>query len=579
VRIRTPLIVCCLVLAVTAPAAHAAPDINTVLDLTFPVAGNDYRYTDTYWAPRSGGTRAHKGTDVMAPSGTPVHAAVGGTISWITGLDGNPPSYGYMMTIRGDDGLEHSYVHLGTQTGSPSEAYAAGMARGVRVERGQHIGYLGCSGNASCSAPHLHYDIEDPRYPPDDDDYDHFRYNPYPSLQDAEARGDVPGASRAITVQGAGTPGRFHPLPPARILDTREGVGAPTRPVRGGETITVDVTGVGGVPEDGVVAVAVNVTVTEPTRYGYVTVYPTGEPRPTASNVNFVTGQTIPNMAIVKVGTDGTVDLFNFAGDTHVLFDVAGYFTDVEREDGGAGYVPANPERILDTRRGVGGPKHAIGHRGTRVVQVAGVGQIPATGIEAVVLNVTATRSTASSSYLTVYPTGQKRPTTSNLNFPKGKDFPNLAITKLGDDGTVTVYNHSGSTHVLFDVAGYYRSGAPGTFVPVTPTRVLDTRNGTGAAKGTVQRGLTLDLSGIRDPDATAVVLNVTATKPTLGSYLTVYPSGTDRPVASNLNWDPVETIPNLVVVRLGSSDRVELFNYVGSTHVVADVAGYMTGG
>lgn len=201
-----PPVLACLLVATLAPTAHAAPDINTVLDLTFPVAGNDHRYRDTYWADRSGGTRKHKGTDVMAPRGTPVHAAVGGTISWITGLDGSPPGYGYMITIRGTDGLEHSYVHLGTQSGSPANAYASGMARGVRVERGQHIGYVGCSGNASCTAPHLHYHIEDPRYAAQDDDYDHFRYNPYPSLVAAEARGDVPGAPPAPGLDPGGSP-------------------------------------------------------------------------------------------------------------------------------------------------------------------------------------------------------------------------------------------------------------------------------------------------------------------------------------------------------------------------------------
>ena len=568
---------CIALFGLVVPPAHAAPDINTLLDLTFPVAGDDHHYSDTYWAPR-GSSREHKGTDVMAPRGTPVHAAVGGSISWITGLDGNPPSYGYMITIRGDDGLDHSYVHLGTQTGSPSAAYAPGMRRGLRVERGQLIGYVGCSGNASCSGPHLHYDIEDPRYPAQDNDYDHFRYNPYPSLRAAEQRGDVPGGAPAVKVSGAGAPGRFHSLPPARILDTREGIGASARPLRGGETVSVDVTGVGGVPETGVVAVAINVTATNPSRYGYVTVHPSGEPRPDASTLNFVTGKTVPNMAIVKVGANGAVDLFNFAGTTDVLFDVAGYF--VEGSDAnGAGYVPTDPTRILDTRRAVGGPDRPVGHRGSRKVQVAGVGPVPARGVEAVVLNVTATGSTASSSYLTVYPTGQARPTASNLNFERGRDFPNLVVSKLGSDGTVTVYNHSGRTDVLFDVAGYYRAGAPNDFVAVTPTRVLDTRIGTGGPKGPLQRSMTLGLSGLPDPDATAVVLNVTATKPTLKSHLTLHPHGSSRPVASNLNWQPSETIANLVVVRLGPNSRVDLANYVGSTHLVVDVMGYMTDG
>ena len=573
-RLLRSLAVVFLVAVLVPPPAFAAPDINTELDLTFPVAGDGYHYTDTYTACRSGCSRLHKATDVMAATGTPVHAAVGGTVTWITGLDGDPPSYGYMITIRGDDGLDHSYVHLGTQTGSPDEAYAPGIADGVRVERGQHIGFVGCSGNASCSGPHLHYSIEDPRYPPDDDDYDHFRYNPYPSLVAAEERGDVPGG---LVIETGAPQGTFHALPPARILDTREGVGIPEGKVQGGEPVSVRVTGVGGVPKEGVIAVALNITVTEPTKNGYVTVYPTGEVRPTASNVNFVAEQTIPNMAIVKVGDGGSVDLFNFAGRAHVLFDVAGYYTDASLLESGARFVPLAPHRILDTRTGIGGARKPLGHRATRRVDVTGVGGIPENDVAAVVLNVTATRSTASDSYLTVYPSGTERPTASNLNFPRGKDFPNLVVSKVGDDGTVTVYNHSGWTDVLFDVAGFYREGAGAEFVPVRPTRVLDTRQGLGAERGMMTRGLELDLSVIQDPDASAVVLNVTVTKPTLGSYMTVYPKGKALPVASNLNYGANETIPNLVVIKLGDDKRVNFFNYVGATHVVADIAGYLT--
>ena len=175
-------------------AASAAPDPNTLLDITFPVAGDEYRYIDDYDNPRGGG-RLHKSTDIMAPAGTPVHAAASGTITWITGTDGPPPGYGYMITVRGDDGLLHDYIHLGEQTGPSSGAYAPGIRDGVRVERGQQIGYVGSSG-CSCT-PHLHYAVSDPRYPSDDGHYKHFRYNPYPSLRDAELRGDVPGATRS----------------------------------------------------------------------------------------------------------------------------------------------------------------------------------------------------------------------------------------------------------------------------------------------------------------------------------------------------------------------------------------------
>lgn len=180
-------------------ADQTTDDYAAAIDLTFPVAGHD-RYTDDFDAPRGGGTRVHKATDIMAPYGAPVHAAMGGTIGWITGTDGNPPSYGYMISIDGDDGRRYSYIHLGRQDRGPAEAYAPGMADGVRVERGEHIGWSGCSGNASCDWPHLHFSIEDAGVT---DPYGTNQRNPYASLVAAEERGDLPTPSAPAPVADA----------------------------------------------------------------------------------------------------------------------------------------------------------------------------------------------------------------------------------------------------------------------------------------------------------------------------------------------------------------------------------------
>jgi hypothetical protein len=73
----------------------------------------------------------------------------------------------------------------------------------------------------------------------------------------------------------------------------------------------------------------------------------------------------------------------------------------------------------------------------------------------------------------------------------------------------------------------------------------------------------------------TAVVLNVTVTGSTAPSYLTVWPDGSAQPVASDLNWVNGETVPNLVVVKLGSNGNIDLFNGVGSVNVVIDIVGW----
>jgi hypothetical protein len=185
------VVVASLLVGPPAADAQTSGDYEQVVDLTFPVAGPS-SFIDDYHQCRSGCERRHRATDIMAPYGATVHAAVGGSVTFITGVGAPPPSYGYMLTVRGDDGRDYSYIHLGRQDGPPSEAYAPGIARGERVERGQLLGYSGCSGNASCSWPHLHFEIHDAGVR---DPYGGSRINPYTSLVDAVRRGDLPTAA------------------------------------------------------------------------------------------------------------------------------------------------------------------------------------------------------------------------------------------------------------------------------------------------------------------------------------------------------------------------------------------------
>ena len=204
--------------------------------------------------------------------------------------------------------------------------------------------------------------------------------------------------------------GPFTSLAPARILDTRSGVGAPTGPVVSGETVPLVVEGVDGVPASGVAAVVLNVTVAQPAASGFITVYPDGSPRPQASNLNFSPGATVPNLVVAAVGSDGKVDLYNGApGNVQLVADVSGYFT-----SGGSGTTGSftsflTSARLLDTRAGTGTSKGAVAAGGTVVLDVAGAGGVPASGAAAVVLNVTVTQPTTSG-FITVYPDGSALP-------------------------------------------------------------------------------------------------------------------------------------------------------------------------
>jgi len=195
--------------------------------------------------------------------------------------------------------------------------------------------------------------------------------------------------------------------------------------------------------------------------------------------------------------------------------------------------------------------------------------------VAAVVLNMTVDRATGPESYLTVWPAGAARPTASNLNFSAGPASTNLVVVPVGADGRVSIYNNVGSADVIADVAGWF--GAAGTpFVGITPSRLLDTRT---TGRGPLGPGATLEVpvagAGGIPEGVTSVVLNVTVNQPTApDSFLTLFPAGTARPVASNLNFVAGETVANLVVVRV-QNGRVAIYNNAGATHVIADVQGW----
>jgi hypothetical protein len=338
-------------------------------------------------------------------------------------------------------------------------------------------------------------------------------------------------------------------------------------------TIDFRVTGVGGVPPTGVTAVALNVTVTGASGPdSYLTVWPRGAPRPLASNLNFSAGVSVPNLVIAGVGTDGRISVFNNRGTVDVVADVQGWYSNTQV---GSSYVPVNPARLLDTRSA-----SAVGPGGTVQLDVTGVGGVPATGVTAVVLNMTVDRASGPESYLTVWPSGAPRPTASNLNFSSGPASTNSVVAQVGADGNVSIYNNLGSTDVIADVAGWFGPSAGSPYFSISPIRILDTRSGLGK----VGQGGTIDVQvagqgGVPATGVSAVVLNVTATEPTApDSYLTLFPAGTARPLASNLNFVAGETVPNLVVVRV-QNGRVSIYNNAGATHVVADVQGWYASG
>jgi YVTN family beta-propeller protein len=400
------------------------------------------------------------------------------------------------------------------------------------------------------------------------------------------SRNGGPQATAAATFVVTQPTLRYFPLTPYRVLDTRIGQGSPqTGPLGPGQTLNVQVTGVPGpagqVVPPGAAAVVMNVTVAEPTAPSFLTVWPQGAPQPTASNLNFVAGDIRPNLAQVALGSTGRVSIFNHFGTTQVIADVQGYFAPAPVEELAKGlFNPLTPARLFDTRNGTGAPQAKLGPGRSLDLQVTGRGGVPATGVEAVVLNVTVTNPTcpapfsASCSFLTIWPTGAPRPVASNLNFGTGETVANRVIVPVNAAGKVSIFNHFGSTDVVADVGGWFTDGtdpaATGDYyTPINPTRILDTRNSTPV--GSAQ---TINLS-IPFRGATAAVANVTVTNTTEPSFLTVYPAGELRPLASDINWSAGQTIANLVETKLGAGGVWSIFNHFGSTDVIADVGGF----
>jgi hypothetical protein len=326
----------------------------------------------------------------------------------------------------------------------------------------------------------------------------------------------------------------------------------------------VKVTDIGGVPPDGVEAVALNVTVTGTSAPSFLTVSPDGAARPEASNLNWdAAGVTKANAVVVKVGSGGMVDLYNLAGSTHAIIDVAGWFHE------GGGFHAVVPDRVLDTRLG-GGPSVA----GPGDVDLGlGASAVPAHAV-GVVFNATSTGA-SEPSFVSAFPAGEDRPDSSNLNIFPGRTTSNLVVAGLGSSADVTLFNRFGSAHLIADVAGWFASGSG--YTGTDPTRIIDTRAthrlGTGETMSVPVRG-----AGTGVPDTARVaIVNVTAVLPTEPSFLTVFPTGEAWPEASNVNFGPGMVVPNLVFATIGDDGSIDIGNAHGEVDVLVDLLGYLT--
>lgn len=417
------------------------------------------------------------------------------------------------------------------------------------------------------------------------------------------------GPSTAQSCPGLGAGGEFHPVPVTRIYDSRPGaaIGSPTGPrsaTPAGVTFTVQVLGRPGLPAASadVLAVVANVTVTGATVGGYLTAHRPGGAVPNASNVNFTSGASIPDLALLPVDASGQVafTLVGYGtGTAHVLVDVFGFVSSSCYTSRGARLVPLAPTRILDTRVSAS----PLGAREVRRVPFRGADGISPVQSDVVpndpnvvgaVVNLTAVnqRPSSTTTFLSVVPEDPGGfPSTSTTNLVRGQVKANLAIVPVGADGAIRVFNEQGATDIVIDVVGYLVRGVTeatraGRIVPLdNPFRAVDTRPiplGPGQAEEWDFSPFvaSVTLQGAPVGKVSAVLGNLTATNlrrqyPTVAveSYLTVYPAGVPLPNASNVNVREGQDVPNFALVRLGTGGRVGFYNAFGFLDYLFDVA------
>lgn len=383
--------------------------------------------------------------------------------------------------------------------------------------------------------------------------------------------------------------GGFAATTPCRQLDTRDGTGGVNGPVAPGQTISVKVAGRGGLPATGVSAVAMNITVANPTSNGFITAYAGGTNRPATSNLNFAPGQIVPNFAITPVGSDGTISFTNSSnGTVQLIADITGYSLTPGASPAPGTFSAQAPFRQLDTRDGTGGVGGPVAPGQTINVKVTGRGGIPSSGVSAVAMNITVANP-SSFGFITAYAGGTPRPNASNVNYAAGQIVPNFAITPVAPDGTISFTNTSGGTvQIIADTSGYYLAGTPstaGAFSAQAPFRQLDTRNGTGGINGPVAPGQTINVKvagqgGIPVSGISAVAMNITVANPTSFGFITAYAGGSPQPSTSNVNYATGQIIPNFAITPVAPDGTISFTNNSnGTVQLIADTSGYYIAG
>jgi len=316
-------------------------------------------------------------------------------------------------------------------------------------------------------------------------------------------------------------------------------------------------TGVAGVPPDAS-AVSINLTAVGPRTAGYLTAYPCGDTLPIVSNLNFLPDQTVASAAIVPVGADGKVCVYQ-SSDSHVLVDINGAFA------ADSGFVALPPARAIDTRSG---PLPAA-----NAVTVVHLGALPGAppGVFTAVVNLTVVAGATGTS-ASLYTCGGPAPAQPSRTIGIGlaQNLTMVVATDANGDVCATV---SQSAHVLVDLFGAFPLSA--AFHALPAQRLLDTRGGYPLFGGTPRTQQVAGVAGVPPlPEPTGAVLTLTLLNPAGAGWATVYPCATGQPNTSMINVVANHEQTNAVIPPLDAVGTVCLYSSTTS-HALLDVSGW----
>jgi hypothetical protein len=375
------------------------------------------------------------------------------------------------------------------------------------------------------------------------------------------------------TVSPVAGPSSFTAVTPFRFADSR--ITLRSTKITGNVPKRVQIAGVAGIPADAT-GFSANITTTEETGVGYLTVYNCTDAPPTASTLNFYPYEPVGNAGMFPLGPSGEICLFA-SKDANVIIDVTGYL----RPSADLRYEGLAPVTLVDTTRGLGfWARMAQGQTITVNAPSAGIG-VPS-GATAIAVNITGIWPNANG-YITAYECGTERPFVANVNPTVGATKQNFAIVPLDGDGSMCLYTHQGMD-VKVDVLGYFMPNAAHTMVPTTPTRVADTRDvyrtemnlGTSGTPLPAYQTKTIQLAGQRGipANATVVSVNVAVVAPGSVGSLTMWGCGT-QPAIQSVNYAG-RTVANGIQVQL-SADGALCVQTTTATHLIIDVTGWWT--